>query len=69
MPLSLEVVLMEKAGGMKYVMKCLSCGKEFEVPSMMSLIPEHPREGETEKPGYTPCPGSGMTGMLVGPTS
>lgn len=60
---------MEKVNGIKYIIKCISCGKEFKVPSMMSVVPEHPREGEKEKPGYTPCPGSGIAGTLIGPSS
>ena len=60
---------MDKDVGPKYIMKCLSCGKEFKVPTMMSVIPQHPREGEKEKSGQNPCPGSGIAGTLVGPTS
>ena len=58
---------MANAGGAKYIIKCLSCGKELKVPTMMSVVPQHPRKGETEKPGYKPCPGSGIAGLLVGP--
>jgi hypothetical protein len=60
---------MDNAGGTKYIIKCMSCGKEFKVPTMMSVVPQHPREGEQEKPRYTPCPGSGIAGIMIGPTS
>jgi len=56
---------------MPYIVECVECGKEFRVPDMMSLVPKHPREGETDKFGnfgYIPCPGSGLRGKPVEPS-
>ncbi len=60
---------MENTGGIKYIMKCIACGKEFKVPTFMSQIPDHPSKGEEGKEGGTPCPGSGIKGILIGPAS
>jgi hypothetical protein len=60
---------MENAGDVKYIMKCIGCGKEFKVPNFMSQIPNHQGKGEEGKEGDTLCPGSGIKGILIGPVS
>jgi len=65
--LSLEDLLVN-SGGMKYIMKCNVCAKEFEVPTFTSVIPAHPGETEAEG-GDSSCPGSKIMGILLGPSS
>lgn len=53
---------------MKYIMKCIVCSKEFKVPTFTSTIPNHRVEDKKETGGSS-CPGSGIMGILVGPSS
>ena len=54
---------------MGWLVTCLVCNKEFEVPKMISPVPKHPREGEAYSLGYVTCSGSGMAGRPISPSS
>ena len=51
----------------KYKVECFVCGRVLRLSKLSVPLPVHPQKGEPDIEGvpYSPCPGSGQTGMYV----
>ena len=58
---------MAEIGDIQYRMECPLCGRKFLVNTVTSKMSKHPPKGEVAEPyvPYVPCPGSGMTGLVI----